>query len=573
MTTSEALDELATRAWETVIETAPLYATQLGDRRFDDRLPPITPADRDAVLARLRAIRAEAHALAATAASDPDLDRGDAVTAAALAAWIDIDVAFREAGLDAWAVDPLDGPQTQFLNVPTYQPVETLAQAEAMVERWSAMGPWIDAHLANIRDAMARGLVSPASPVRRVIDELDDLLGRPDADWPLLDPLADEHPAWSPADRTRFADGLTRAVVGGIRPAFARYRGFLADELLPRARSDDEPGLSAVPGGAEAYANLVRGHTTTDLDAATIHRIGLDEIARIDAELASLAGRTIGADGLADALRRLRSDPALHFEMPEQVFETADRSLARARAAIPAWFGILPAAPCEVVEMARHEGEHSTIAYYREPAADGSRPGRYYINTTHPTTRPRYEAEVLAFHESIPGHHLQIAIGQERTDLPTFRRYGAFTAYIEGWGLYTERLSDEMGLYSGDLDRIGVLSFDGWRASRLVVDTGMHALGWTRGRAIDFMLEHTALAPNNVANEVDRYISMPGQALAYKVGQLELLRLRADARDRLGPAFDVRAFHDTVLTEASLPLSVLAGIVERWVADRDPAAA
>jgi uncharacterized protein (DUF885 family) len=441
-----------------------------------------------------------------------------------------------------------------------------------MVARWSAMGPWIDAHHANVRNALARGLVSPASPVRRVIDELDDLLGRPDADWPLLDPLAVEHPTWSPADLGRFADGLTRAVVDGVRPAFARYRAFLADELLPRARSDDEPGLSAVPGGADAYASLVRGHTTTDLDAATIHRIGLDEIARIDAELASLAGRTIGADGLADALRRLRSDPALHFETPEQVFETADRSLARARAAIPAWFGTLPAALCEVVEMARHEGEHSTIAYYREPAADGSRPGRYYINTTHPTTRPRYEAEVLAFHESIPGHHLQIAIGQERTDLPTFRRYGGFTAYIEGWGLYTERLSDEMALYSGDLDRIGVLSFDGWRASRLVVDTGMHALGWTRQRAIDFMLEHTALAPNNVANEVDRYISMPGQALAYKIGQLELLRLRAHARDRLGPAFDIKAFHDTVLTESSLPLSVLAGIVERWATDGSPAA-
>jgi len=217
--------------------------------------------------------------------------------------------------------------------------------------------------------------------------------------------------------------------------------------------------------------------------------------------------------------------------------------------------------------MARHEAEHSTIAYYREPAADGSRPGRYYINTAHAETRPRYEAEALAFHESIPGHHLQIAIGQERTDLPTFRRYGGFTAYIEGWGLYTERLSDEMGLYSGDLDRIGVLSFDGWRAARLVVDTGMHALGWTRDQAIEFMIEHTAIAPNNVGNEIDRYITWPGQALAYKIGQLELLRLRTLARDRLGTAFDIRRFHDTVLTESSLPLSVLASVVERWAAD------
>ena len=184
--------------------------------------------------------------------------------------------------------------------------------------------------------------------------------------------------------------------------------------------------------------------------------------------------------------------------------------------------------------MGAHEEEHSTIAYYRHPAEDGSRPGQYYVNTAHPETRPRYEAEVLAYHESIPGHHLQIAIAQELADLPAFRRHLGPTAFFEGWGLYTERLGDEMGLYSGDLDRIGVLSFDAWRASRLVVDTGMHAMGWTRQQAIDFMLAHTALAPNNIVNEVDRYIVIPGQALAYKVGQLELLRLRAEARERLG---------------------------------------
>jgi uncharacterized protein (DUF885 family) len=213
--------------------------------------------------------------------------------------------------------------------------------------------------------------------------------------------------------------------------------------------------------------------------------------------------------------------------------------------------------------MAAHEEKHSTIAYYREPAADGSRPGQYYINTHAPETRPRYEAETLAFHESVPGHHLQLAIMQELTELPAFRRFNGCTAYVEGWGLYTERLSEEMGLLSGDLDRFGVLSFDAWRASRLVVDTGMHALGWSRQRAIDFMTEHTALGTNNIANEVDRYISYSGQALAYKLGQLELLRLRADARDRQGDRFDIRRFHDVVLGEGALPLPVLRQVVER----------
>jgi uncharacterized protein (DUF885 family) len=564
MTLEERLAATADRAWEVVIEAAPLYATQLGDHRFDDRLPPVTPQQRAEVLARLKSVAAEAGPLAVVAAT-PGTDPGTATTAAALDAWLAMEIAFRESEVAVWAIDPLEGPQSALLNIPSYHPVETVQQAEAMVARWSAMGPWIDAVRANVGEALADGLVSPASPVRRVVDQLDDLLGRPDEDWPLLDPVRVDRPAWSAAERQRFTDRLTDAVATGIRPAFVRYREQLVDVVLPRARSNDSPGLGTVPGGQAAYASLVRAHTTTDKTPAEIHDIGLAEIARIDAELTELAGRTIGATDLADAHRRLREDPALHFDTGAQVYDTAVRSLERARAAIPQWFGTLPTAPCEVVEMARHEAEHSTIAYYREPAADGSRPGRYYINTAHPETRPRYEAETLAFHESIPGHHLQIAIGQERTDLPTFRRYGGFTAYIEGWGLYTERLSDEMCLYSGDLDRIGVLSFDGWRAGRLVVDTGMHALGWSRDRAIDFMIEHTAIAPNNVGNEIDRYITWPGQALAYKIGQLELLRLRATASDRLGPVFDIRGFHDAVLTESSLPLSVLAGVVDRWL--------
>jgi uncharacterized protein (DUF885 family) len=216
--------------------------------------------------------------------------------------------------------------------------------------------------------------------------------------------------------------------------------------------------------------------------------------------------------------------------------------------------------------MQAHEERHSTIAYYREPAIDGSRPGQYYINTSEPATRPRYEAEALAFHEAVPGHHLQLAIAQELTGLPDFRRHSGPTAYVEGWGLYTERLCDDMGLYSGDLDRIGVLSFDAWRACRLVVDTGMHALGWTRRQAIDFMLDHTVLAENNVTNEVDRYIAWPAQALAYKIGQREILRLRDSARRELGARFDIRGFHDAVLGHGAVGLDTLGEIVGDWVA-------
>jgi uncharacterized protein (DUF885 family) len=270
-----------------------------------------------------------------------------------------------------------------------------------------------------------------------------------------------------------------------------------------------------------------------------------------------------------DLLHRLRTDSSLYFASRAEVEEKARSALARASSTISNWFGRIPEVGCEVVRMSDHEEKNSTTAYYRQPAADGSRPGRYYVNTSAPETRPRYDAEVLAYHESIPGHHLQLAIAQELQGIPNFRKYSGVTAFVEGWGLYAERLADEMGLYSSDMDRIGVLSYDAWRACRLVVDTGMHAKNWTRQEAIDFMLKNTALAENNITNEVDRYITWPGQALAYKVGQLEILRLRDEAKRQLGNNFDIRKFHDVLLGNGAVPLEVLRQIVARYVKERN----
>lgn len=281
--------------------------------------------------------------------------------------------------------------------------------------------------------------------------------------------------------------------------------------------------------------------------------------------MVELGEKVFGTRDRKQILQRLRTDPALYFSSRDEVAAKAESALSKAKATIPKWFGRLPKANCEVVRMEEHEEKHSTIAYYRQPAADGSRPGRYYINTSAPETRPRYEAEALAYHESIPGHHLQIAIAQELEGIPEFRKHSGVTAFVEGWGLYTERLSDEMGLYSSDLDRIGVLSYDSWRACRLVVDTGMHAMGWTRAQAIDFMLENSALAKNNVVNEVDRYIAWPGQALAYKTGQLEMTRLRQEAMARLGGRFDMRKFHDALLCNGAVPLEALRQVIHGHV--------
>jgi uncharacterized protein (DUF885 family) len=545
------LDRLAEEYWDALLAADPAQGTAIGDHRYGDRLSDITPEGRTALRRRFEEIQA------AVAALPPEADPESALTQAALTQAVGDRLTLLAADSHAFTVDAMSGPQSSFMSIPSYQPLRDVADGESMLARWWAMGPWIDQQIAQLRRGAGEGRTPVAGSVQRVIAQLDELLARPLDDWPLLAPLHAPHEGWSDGAWRAFEVGLAGAVRDGLRPAFTRYRAYLADEVLTGARDEAHVGIGHLPGGAETYAGLARAHTTTDLTPQQIHDTGLAEIARIDAEIAELGARVLGTSDLPGTLSALRGDPSVHFRTADEIVAVAEASLARAVAAIPAWFGRLPRAACEVVRMEAHEEQHSTIAYYREPPQDGSRPGRYYINTWAPETRPRYEAEALAFHEAVPGHHLQVAIGQELEHLPAFRRHGETTAFVEGWGLYSERLADEMGLYSADLDRIGMLSYDAWRASRLVVDTGMHALGWSRSAAIEFMAAHTALALNNIANEVDRYIGWPGQALAYKIGQLEIRRLRSEAQSELGDRFDIRRFHDAVLGHGALPLSVM----------------
>lgn len=546
------LDRLADDFWDAVLVADPTQGSAIGEHRYGDRLSDISVAGRAALARRFEEIGIGLESL------PPEADRQAALTRAALKQAIGDHLALLAADADSYTVDAMSGPQASFPSIPSYQPLRNVDDGEAMLSRWSAMGPWVDQKIAELRRGAAEGREPVASSVRRVIAQLDELLAGSVEDWPLLLPLKAEHAGWSDAAWRTFEVALADAVRDGLRPSFARYRAYLADEVVAGARDDDHVGLCHLPGGAEIYAGLARAHTTTDWSPQQIHEIGLAEIARIDLEITELGAKVLGARDLAGTLSALRGDPSVHFASGEEIVAVAEASLARAVAAIPDWFGRLPQARCEVTRMEPHEEQHSTIAYYREPPQDGSRPGRYYINTYAPETRPRYEAEALAFHEAVPGHHLQVAIGQELAHLPAFRRHGETTAFVEGWGLYAERLADEMGLYSGDLDRLGMLSFDAWRACRLVVDTGMHALGWSRDAAIQFMVDHSALAPNNISNEVDRYIGWPGQALAYKIGQLAILRLRSETEARLGSSFDIRSFHDAVLGHGALPLGTLA---------------
>ena len=553
------LAALASDLWEEMLRANPVFASNHGDERYLGQLEDVTPAGVADRRARLAALQQRAAGIDAS-----QLSAADKVSLGLLGDEVQRALILAGSGMETWLVDPRAAPHVGFFNLVIDQPSATPAQRDAMEQRWAAMAGVVDATCFQLETGLRQGHLGTHAAIAETVAQLDRILAQPVEQWPLGSPTLDA--SLDAAERDALLARLRATLETGLRPALQRYRALLAERLLPVARSDDRPGLVSLPGARDLYDQLIWVHTGLPLQAEAVHEIGLQEVASIRKQIAELGGRVFGTKDVAEIQRRLREDPALHFTTRDEVEAAAADALARARAAIPRWFGRLPVADCVVTRIGAHEEQETTIAYYNEPAADGSHPGRYFINTWAPETRPRYEAQVLAFHESIPGHHLQIAIAQELTGLPRFRREGGTTAYVEGWALYTERLCDEMGLYSGDVDRLGMLSFDAWRACRLVVDTGLHAQGWSRQQAIDYLLANTLLAPNNVENEVDRYITTPGQALAYKIGQREIAALRAQAQQALGARFDIRAFHDVVLDEGAVTLPVLRANVEAWIA-------
>jgi uncharacterized protein (DUF885 family) len=556
--------DLARDYWDLLLAHHPIYATMIGDRRFDEEVPDVSAAAEERFAADLRSVLERAE----------DIDRGalsddDAVSLAVLEFDATNHIADIEARLAEFTVSPMFGPPASLLRVANNVTVPEPEHADALVTRHRRIGNYLDGAADRLRAGVATGRTPPRIAVDQVVQQIDGILATaPEATPFVVAPVPPD--AWDETRTARWRDDLTAAARDILLPAFARYRDCLAEEVSPHARPPERSGLTFLPDGEEVYATQVRQYTTIDRPADEVHRIGLAEIDALAEEYLDLAGPLFDTSDVTEILTRLRDDPDLRFSSSEEVFGQAQRALQRAQEAVPEWFGVLPATDCVIREMDPHEAEHGTLAYYIRPSADGSRPGSFYVNTHHPETRTRYESEALAFHESVPGHHLQIALAQERDDLPAFRRHGSITAYVEGWALYTERLADEMALYTGDVERLGMLSFDSWRAGRLVVDTGIHQLGWSRQQAIDFLLENSPQAENNITNEVDRYIAWPGQALAYKIGQREIVRLRIAAQAALGADFDIRAFHDRVLTPGPVPLGVLDDLVHAWIDEHEP---
>jgi uncharacterized protein (DUF885 family) len=549
----QTLGELAEEYFQALMDASPFDATVFGVRGWDAEVPDLSEAaeaETDRRLAALERRLAEVDAA--------HLGPQDRITLAMLARGL----ADRRAELAArWpeftVSATMSGIQTAVLGLVPKVTLATPEQAADYLERCAKLAGCLDQAGDRLRAGLETGRTPPALGVRAAVRQLDAYLGAPVADDPLLAP---QPPAGT--DPARFRDRLGEVVAASVRPAMARYRDLLADQVLERARPDDRCGLAYVPGGEAVYLAAVAHHTTTDRDPGELHQLGLDLVAALAEEYRALGERVLGTADMDQVLARLRDDPALRFTSAAEILQSGRDALERAVAALPAIVGRVPAAPCRVDEMSAYEAKDAVLGYYQPPAADGSHPGVHWLNTSAPETRTRYEYEALAFHESVPGHHLQFALAQELEELPRFRRFGYVTAFSEGWALYTERLADELGLYSGDLERFGMLSFDSWRACRLVVDTGLHQLGWSRDQAIDYLLANSALTRVNIENEVDRYVADPGQALAYMVGRLELVRLRERTKARLGGGFDLRAFHDLVLGTGGVPLSVLAEAVD-----------
>lgn len=551
-TTDRALDDLGAEYLDLVLRTSPYVATMLGVPGYDHLVPDPSAA---AVAEEERAFRdlaARAAALdgagwSATDVTGRDVLVRNAVDAADRAALDDVEFQTAPMAVAPHAPVLAHLPKTRLTSA---------EQAEDYLTRLAALPASLDAAGARLLEGTAKGRTAAARSLQGSIATLDRLLDAPLADDPLLLPAHDGD-GWQERREALVRDA--------VRPALARLRETYR-ALLPAARGDDRVGVGWLPGGEALYATYARTHTTTDLSPAALHQLGLDVLAGLDEEYAQLGQEVFGQSDPVAVRARLRDDPALRLRSTEELMAISQAALDRAEARLPEVFGLLPASRCALEAVPESEGVSAAPAYYTPPHAPTGRPGTYWVNPHAVTDRPRFDVEAIAFHEALPGHHLQLSVAQQLEGLPLWRRTMFSTGYSEGWGLYSERLADELGLYGTPLDRFGLLSCDSWRATRLVVDTGLHALGWSLQQALDFMAHAVPQSAEVVRAEVERYVGMPGQALAYMVGRLEIERLRREATAALGTAFSLKGFHDTVLGVGSVPLSVLDAEVQRWVA-------
>ena len=467
-------------------------------------------------------------------------------------------IRFRTCRTELWNVSPTwTGWQGDLPLVAGQVPVETAEDRAHALSRFGHLPEYLDTEIANLTEGLRLGYSAPAGNVRVVIEQMDAMLSAPVGDSPFVQMAGDDAP--------EFRARLEALVTDSIRPAIASYREFLATTYLPQART--AVGVDANPGGVDCYLAAVRHHATVEMTPEEIHAVGLEQMEVIQAEMRAIGERSFGVSDPDELLKLVKTDPKYRFTSREELVAYAESAVERSRLAMPRAFGRIPQAPVVVEPYPPFLEKSAPGGQAIPPSADG-KPGKYLINAYKATEQSRAGLESTAFHEAYPGHHMQAALALEIEGLHPISQYFFLSGFGEGWALYSERLSDELGLFSSDVDRLGLLSNEALRAARLVVDSGLHGLGWSRQRAIDYLLGHTTETTARATAEIDRYIAVPGQATAYMIGNLEIRRLRENAEERLGERFDLRAFHDLVLEDGTVPLWVLAEKVERWVGSR-----
>ncbi len=555
-----ALNGIFQQYWDEYLERNPEFASAIGDTRYNDKISDYSVKEVNGWLQR------EQDLLMKLAQISPaGLTESETMSREMLMRSFADDIEGSEFKEWEMPVNQMDGIYSTYPQLVAELSFKTVKDYDDWIARLHQIPTAFNQVTQNMELGIEDRRVPPKYLLEKAMEQVKTLAGQKPEDSPLALPLK-KFPASIPAaEQERIREEMLAAISKEVLPAYTRFARFMEVTYVPAGRT--EPGISALADGARYYQYLVRRTTTTDLTASQIHQIGLDEVKKDEAEMLAIAQK-LGFKDLASFRASLKANPKLKATSRDQLLATYRGYLGPMQAKLPSLFGRLPKAPFEVVAVPDYLEKTSAPAYYQAGTPDGSRPGRLFIDTYNPTDRNLYAVESIAYHEGLPGHHLQISIAQELTGIPTFRKFGNYTAYAEGWGLYAERLGKDVGFYQDPYSDYGRLEADIWRAIRLVVDTGVHSGHWSRQQMVDYFHQHSNVDETSIQAEVDRYIAWPSQALAYKIGQLRILQLRDRAKQQLGAKFDIRAFHDQVLDAGAMPLDMLDARIDAWIASR-----